>query len=460
MEKTTSFIKTNIHFIGIGGVSMSALAHLMINLGYSVSGSDMVKNSFTQSLEKLGVNIYLGHNENNIPKNTFLVVYTGAIKSNNVEYLRAQEKGLEVMERSQFLGWVAQKYKNVIAVSGTHGKTTTTAMLGDIFIEAHKNPTIHLGGESESINSNVLNGGTQFFITEACEYRNSFKYIIPTISVVTNIEKDHTDWYENMGQIVDAFSLFVNNSTQNVVVFENAEFVNHIKNGKKVVSCGFNGNYDVKGYNLHKNIDGCYSFDVKYNNTYIGRFNLNVIGLHNAKNALCAIAVALLFEVDISAIYRGIKRFRGVKRRYEQVGEYKGVPIVADYAHHPTEIKNSIKGALITHKKILCIFQPHTYSRTLSLINEFKGAFVGVEKLVVYKTYKAREKYIKGGSAQDLFNVVKVKSKNKYYCNSQKCLTQTLLSIDDDYDLILVLGAGDIYEIIKKVCANLKKSVD
>ena len=460
MVKTTKNGKFNIHFVGIGGVSMSALAHLMLNLGYSVSGSDLHHNAFCETLAKKGVKVSVGHDTNNVPADTQLLVYTGAVKKENPELVFAQEKGIKTMERSEFLGWVAQNYKNVIAISGTHGKTTTTAMLGNIFLEANKNPTIHLGGESENMEGNVTCGGGEYFITEACEYRNSFQHIIPTVSVVTNIEKDHTDWYNNMGEIVDSFTLFVNNSTQNIVVFENKQFVKHIKNDKRIVSCGFDDEYDVQGYNLHKNPDGCYSFEVKYYGTYIGRFNCDVIGLHNAKNALCAIAVALIFDVDISAIYRGVKGFKGVKRRYEKIGEYKGVPIIADYAHHPTEIKNSIAGALITHKKILCVFQPHTYSRTIGLMKEFRKAFSGVHELVIYKTYKAREKYIRGGSAQDLFRNVNLRIQNKYYCDTQKCLIRTIKSIDKTYDLILVLGAGDIYEIIKKVYAKLKKSVD
>ncbi len=460
MEKLANTTNFNIHFIGIGGVSMSALAHLMLNFGYNVSGSDVAQNTFTESVANAGGKVYLMHNEQNIPKNTQLVVFTGAIKKDNCELAYAQKQGIKCMERSEFLGWVANMYKNVIAISGTHGKTTTTAILAEIFMEAGKNPTVHLGGESDAIKGNVRAGGSDLFITEACEYRSSFTHILPTTSVVTNIERDHTDWYEDMGQIVEAFTLFVNASKQHIVVFENKDFVQHIKNDKRVVSCGFDGQYDVVGYNLYKNLDGCYSFDVKFYNTYIGRFNCDVIGLHNAKNALCAIAVALLYKVDISAIYRGIKKFKGVKRRYEKVGEYRGVPVVADYAHHPTEIKNSIKGALITHKKILCIFQPHTYSRTLSLIKDFETCFKGVNQLVIFKTYKAREKFIRGGSALDLFNRVKVYKNNKYYCDTQKCLKNTLITMDKDYDLILVLGAGDIYQIIKKVLTKLQKSVD
>ena len=439
---------------------MSALAHLMLNIGYNVSGSDMTNNAFCETLRRKDCIINIGHKPANVPDNTNLVVYTGAIKNDNPELNYAYEKGIKTMERSEFLGWVAKNYKNVIAISGTHGKTTTTAMLGNIFIEANKIPTIHLGGESENMEGNVTCGSDEFFITEACEYRNSFHHIVPTVSVVTNIEKDHTDWYNNMGEIVDSFTLFVNNSTQNIVVFENKQFVKHIKYDKRIVSCGFDDEYDVQGFNLFKNPDGCYSFEVKYYGTYIGRFNCDVIGLHNAKNALCAVAVALLFDVDVSAIYRGIKNFKGVKRRYEKIGEYNGVPIIADYAHHPTEIKNSIAGALITHKKILCIFQPHTYSRTIGLMKEFRRAFAGVHELVIYKTYKAREKYIRGGSAQELFRKVNLRIQNKYYCDTQKCLIRTIKSIDKSYDLILVLGAGDIYEIIKKVYTKLKKSVD
>lgn len=459
MEKMQKNKYFHIHFIGIGGVSMSALARFMLARGVFVSGSDQVVSHFTTDLERAGALIYYGHNAQNIPYNCDLVVYTGAVHNDNVEYAEAVLRGIAVMERSEFLGYVAGMYDNVVAVSGTHGKTTTTSMLGKIFVMAGLNPTVHLGGESDDLGGNMHLGAKHLFVTEACEYRESFRYLSPAVTVVTNIENDHTDYYKSMGEIFSAFGRLACRS-DTVVLFENDHLGDYIDKKVNVVTCGFDGEYDVVGYNLKMDKKGCYSFDVKYENKYVGRFKLSVIGLHNAKNALCAVAVALLYDVPYNKMYGALKGFVGVKRRYEKVGEYKGVPVVCDYAHHPTEILNSINGALTSHKKILCIFQPHTYSRTLSLMDEFGRCFKGVHRLVVYKTYPAREKPINGGRAIDLLNNVKGLSERKYYCYSKTCLKHTLKDMDKTYDLILVLGAGDIYDIVKQIVAKTKKSVD
>lgn len=454
MEKKQKNQYLHIHFIGIGGVSMSALATFMLRHNVFVSGSDQVVSHFTTNLESKGALVYYGHKPENIPYNCDLVVYTGAVQKDNPEYIEAQNRGIRLMERSEFLGYVASMYDEVIAISGTHGKTTTTSMLGKIFLSAKLDPTIHLGGESDDFGGNMFLGENKIFITEACEYRDSFRFLKPQIALITNIEKDHTDFYKNMTQIMNAFAHF-GNSSKVLVVFENNEIVDYIDKNVRVVTCGFDGDYDVKGYNLSKDKDGCYSFDVKNNDTYLGHFRLSVIGLHNAKNALCAIAISALYGITYDKMYYALKNFSGVKRRYEKVGEYKGVPVICDYAHHPTEIANSIKGALTSHKKILCIFQPHTYSRTLSLMSEFSHCFKGVHRLVVYKTYPAREKPINGGRAIDLLNNVVGFRDKKFYCYSKRCLSKTLKEMDKTYDLILVLGAGDIYDIIKQIITKI-----
>lgn len=450
---------SNIHFIGIGGVSMSALARFMLARGVFVSGSDKVVSHFTTNLERAGALIYYGHARQNIPLNCDLVVYTGAVHNDNVEYIEAVERGIPLMERAEFLGYVSSMYERVVAVSGTHGKTTTTSMLGKILLEEGQNPTVHLGGESDDLGGNMHLGGEKLFVTEACEYRESFRFLNPAITVITNIENDHTDYYKSVDEIYSAFARLANRSEM-VVLFENDNLRAHIDKKVNIVTCGFGDGYDVRGCNVAMNNGGCYGFDVVYKNNFVGRFDLSVIGFHNAKNALCAIAVGLLYGVPCEVMQRALKTFVGVKRRYEKVGEYCGVPVVCDYAHHPTEISNSIKGALTSHKKVLCIFQPHTYSRTVSLMAEFARCFKGVYKLVLFKTYPAREKPINGGRASDILNNVKGLGNRKYYCYSKACLVRTLKEIDKTYDLILVLGAGDIYDIVKQIVAKTKKSVD
>lgn len=452
MEKFTKFNDLNVFFIGIGGISMSALAQFCMCFGANISGSDIAINPETRKLASLGATIYHGHNEKNITKNIDIVVYSGAIHSDNPEYKMAQNLGLKMMERSEFLGVVMGLYDKSIVVTGTHGKTTTTALVGEIFIRNTDNPSIHLGGEAVSF-GNAKIGNKKVFVSEGCEYRNSIQYLKPNIALITNIELDHTDFYENYEMVENAFLNFAEQVQDTVLIFENNDFAKKINAKNHVITVGFDGDYDIVGKNLRKNTDGTYTFDVFYD-TYIGRFKTNLYGLHNAKNALCAIAIGVVSDVPSSIIYTAVREFKGVKRRMECVGLIGGTKVICDYAHHPTEIKNSIECVSSGGKRVLCVFQPHTFSRTIGLKIEFQKCFNGVAKLVLFKTYPAREKYIVGGSAKELFNSLKFR--NKSYCDTILELADELKNAED-YDVVLVLGAGDIYEKTKKA---IKKGGD
>ena len=426
---------------------MSALAMFSEKFGANVSGSDMCENTETKKLQELGINIIIGHSEKNISEKIDYVVYTGAIPCSNVELVKSRELGIPCIERSEFLGIICELYEHSIVIAGTHGKTTTTAMIGEIFINATAHPSIHLGGESIAF-GNYLIGNQSLFISEGCEYKNSIRYLKPNITVITSIELDHTDCYKNKIDVEYAFLNLANNTKDVVVIFENKNFAREISTKVNVMNVGFGEEYDVAGKNLIRLKNGCYSFDVYYNNVYLGKFQSSAVGIHNAGNTLCAIAVGLLNGVDISTIYTSTKKFKGVKRRFENVGEICGIPIICDYAHHPTEIQNSINAAKAIYGKIDVIFQPHTFSRTIGLKNDFVNVFKKLQKFAIYKTYPARENYIVGGSAKELFN--DIPHLNKTFLPTKKALKQYLTNTQS-VGAILVLGAGDIYDIVCKM---------
>lgn len=441
----------HIFFVGIGGISMSALTQFCCKFGARVSGADISVNSEIKKLSKMGVPIFIGHSEKNISPDIDLVVYSGAIPMSNPELRMAHKLGINAVERSEFLGYISNQFLNTIVVAGTHGKTTTTAIIGNIFMHTILRPSIHLGGDAIDYGNYVL-GNKDFFITEGCEYRNSISYLQPFTSIITSIELDHTDYYKKVSEIEDVFLELANKTKENVLIFENIDFSKRIKSKINVVNVGFGAEYDIRGENLTLNKNGTYSFDVFYN-TYIGKFTSPLVGFHNSKNTLCAIAVALIYNIPIGEIYNAVRGFKGVKRRFEKVGEINEVPVICDYAHHPTEILNSINTARQIYGKVKVIFQPHTYSRTIGLKNEFKKAFIMADELVLFKTYPAREEYIIGGSSKELFN--EIKHSNKMYIDTRKQLKSQCLN--NDKNCILVLGAGDIYDIIKSVLKSIKK---
>lgn len=442
MEKSLKIIENRVFFVGIGGISMSALAMLTSSLGATVSGSDITKNTETEKLEK-HFKIYYSHNKTNIIKfKPNLVVYTGAVKLTNPELSYAIKNNIPIMERSQFLGEVCKHYKNVIAIAGTHGKTTTTAMISEIFIEAKLNPTIHVGGDVVNLNGNLVVGGTEYFITEACEYKKSFEHIKSTLSVVTNIEPDHMDCYLNFSDLENSFVKFLNNSK--MCVINESNNIKNKTNLKHITVVNSPNGYEVK--NIKPRGIG-FSFDVFEQGAYLGNFKLNVMGEYNISNALNAIAVARQFNISPHLIYNALINFNGVMRRNEKLGKLNGTIVYADYCHHPTEIKNSIMAFKKHYKNILCVFQPHTYSRTKALMHEFSTCFKGVKKLVIFKTYAAREEVDEQASETAMFK--KIKNKNKQLVLGCQELLNLINTQSSNFDAVIVLGAGDVYTTIK-----------
>lgn len=442
MKNNIIFNFNRVFFIGVGGISMSGLCELTTNLNKVCGGSDIVLSAQIKNLKQKGVEIFIGHKENNIIKfKPDLVVYSGAIAQNNPEIIEAKKQNITLIERSDYLGLICKLYKHVIAIGGTHGKTTTSAMISEIFINANLNPTCHIGGEVKNFNSNIYIGGNEFFITEACEYKKSFEKIFSDCAVVTNIERDHMDCYNDLLDLRGSFKTFAENSNYHLVTGD-LKLPFEINKKLNVCSCGLADFYDYYADNL-KSVNGYYEFDCYEFDKFLMHFKLGCMGEYNVKNALYAICVARKYNIELGVIYNALLNFKGVKRRNEFLGKINNVPVYADYCHHPTEIKNSLKCFSEIYKNVLCVFQPHTYSRTIALKKEFESCFELSKKLVIYKTYAARENYNAKGSETALFKAVN--KKNKVLCMSIEELKKEVKNNIENFDVVLVLGAGDLY---------------
>ncbi len=433
----------HIHLVGIGGVSMSAIAKLCLNKGKKVTGSDKTKSLITEELLHLGVKIFYGHNKNNID-GADLVIYTCACKSDNVELMHAKELGIPIIERADFLAKIASFYDNVIAVAGSHGKTTTTAMIGNIFMQAGLNPTIHIGGMCPNFNGNLHIGGEEYFITEACEYQKHLLKIPHNVGVVLNIEMDHAECYKDFSDLYQTFETFSNLSKDCLVV---SEKLKNIKS-KSVISVGNNGTFSAKNIKICKN--GYINFTCYKNNNFFFNFKLKGYGYYNVENALMSIAVADYYKINKKSIYEGLKTFDGIKRRFEFMGKINNQIVIQDYAHHPTQITNVIQATKkLFNKKIIVVFQPHTYSRTKYLFSGFIDSLIKADNLIIMPTYSAREVKSDGYDAKKLFlSIKKIKKDTKYYYSYSRILRK-LSKFNNS--VILILGAGDIEKLANKI---------
>lgn len=445
MQKSDFFkCVKKLHFIGIFGVSMSALAKFSAIKGKIVTGSD--QNIASSDLEKYGITVYDRHRPENV-WGADAVIYTSAVKEDNVELVEAKKRGIPLIRRGQFLGMVLNEYKNVIAVSGSHGKTTTTAMISNALIKANRSPACFIGGEDLSL-GNFVYGEKDDAVCEACEYQKNFLDIFPSIAVVLNIDNDHLDCYGSIENEIVTFSDFI----KNTIAVINADDKNcrALFQGA-TISFGITSPACYTAFNLKKGEDGCYSFSVRAYSIYRGRINLKVCGKHNVYNALATIAVLECLGVKFKEIKRALENFKGVKRRGEMVGKIFDITAVCDYAHHPSEIRESIK--TFAGENTLIVFQPHTYSRTKLLIDEFVDSLTFSKNLIIYKTYPAREPFDKDGSSYSLYRNLQDKTK-VFHANCEQGLLDAIKNIKGNIDKILFLGAGDIYWVAKKLCKN------
>ncbi len=442
----------NVHFSGICGISMSGIAKHLQSKGYNVSGSDtgLKRGQIEHNFEN--IKLYDKHSQTNL-KDVDTLIYTSAIDDNNTELVYAKQNQITLIKRSQVLGEILSEYKNSIAISGSHGKTTATALLSNVFISAGLDPTIFLGGFDKNFGNYRL-GKSDFAIAEACEYRKNLLDLNTKVVVVLNIDNDHLDSYTDMQEMVETFDNFAKNS----IAIINADDKGCQKlESLTSISFGINNLSNYMAKNVDFNGKG-YSFDVIAYGIKLGRINLKINGYHNIYNVLSTIAVSQLYHIPFSTQKEAIERFSGVKRRNEYLGKFCGIDIIADYAHHPKEISAMFKTFDSLNKRYLTVFQPHTYSRTKLLMNDFISCFNNDKPLIIYKTYPARESFDRRGSAKAIFtNLLKINKKGVFYSSSKQGVENIIKSQEKTIEFALFLGAGDIYEVAKEMVKKTKK---
>ena len=442
----------HIHFIGIGGISMSGLAEILLEEHFTVSGSDAKESDLTRHLEQRGVTVFYGQRASNIIDGIQLVVYTAAIREDNPEFLQAKNLGLPMMSRAELLGQIMDNYNNSVAVAGTHGKTTTTSMISQILLTAKKDPTISVGGILEAIGGNLRVGRSDIFLSEACEYTNSFLHFYPKYSIILNIEAEHLDFFKDIQDIRNSFRQFAANTKKDGVIIINGEIERYseITEGLpvQVITFGLSDRCDFHPACITFDERACASFTVMYRDQEVMNVSLGVPGMHNVSNALAAIALALEMKIPQETILAGLSAFGGADRRFQYKGSLGGITVIDDYAHHPTEIRATLTAAShYPHKRLVLVFQPHTYSRTKAFLNDFAEVLSLADIVVLTDIYAAREKNIYGVSARDILAKLEEKGTECFYFPSFEEIEKFLLKNCINGDLLITMGAGDIVNV-------------
>ncbi|MBQ6811944.1 MAG: UDP-N-acetylmuramate--L-alanine ligase [Agathobacter sp.] len=442
----------HVHFMGIGGISMSGLAEILLNENFTISGSDMNKSALTTQLEEKGVKVYYGQVADNITSDIDLVVYTAAIREDNEEWIAAKNSGIPMLTRAQLLGQIMDNYAKSIAVAGTHGKTTTTSMISQVLLEANTDPTISVGGILSAINGNLRVGASDVFISEACEYTNSFLNFRPKYSIILNVEAEHLDFFKDLADVRNSFRKFASNTRVDGATIINGEIDDYeelvAELPHKVITYGFDSKYDYYAENISFDENACGMFSAMHNGIEVMKVHLNVPGMHNVSNALATIALAELMELPLDAVAVGLRKFGGANRRFQYKGNLNGITIIDDYAHHPTEIQATLSAAAnYKHERLVLVFQPHTYSRTQAFLKEFAEVLSQADILVLAEIYAAREKNTIGISSKDLLALVKEKGTECYYFQSFDEIEKFLLKNCMHGDLLITMGAGNVVEI-------------
>ena len=442
----------HVHFIGIGGISMSGLAEILLNEHFKITGSDSKASEMTAHLEEKGAFVYIGQRASNVEDTPDVVVYTAAIHPDNEEYKACVKKQIPMLTRAQLLGQIMDNYRFSVAVSGTHGKTTTTSMLSHIFLEADVDPTITVGGILDAIGGNIRVGKSQYFVTEACEYTNSYHAFNPKISIILNIEEDHLDFFSGIDEIVDSFKTFANKLPEDgtLVINGDMEHKDAVIDGlhANIITFGLKEGNTYTATNIQFDESGHGSYTLVKAGKEITAIQLGVGGMHNITNSLAAIAVADTLFIPLDACKRGLSLFGGAKRRFELKGKIGEVTIVDDYAHHPTEIKATLNTAAKTpHNEIWCVFQPHTYTRTKALLNDFADALQHADHVVLADIYAAREKDTGEIHSKDLMKKLKALQVDVTYFPTFDEIENYLLINCKKNDLLITMGAGDVVNI-------------
>lgn len=450
-----------VHFIGIGGYGMSALAHILLQSGYDVRGSDIKSSKLTEHLRKAGAAVYIGHRAEQL-QDTELVVYSTAIPPDNPELAAARESGIPLWHRSELLAAILNEGYG-IAIAGTHGKTTTTAMVSLIMERGGLDPTAIIGGEVSFFQGNARLGKSRYIVAEACESDHSFLRYRPYVAMVTNIEAEHLEHYNgSFAKLVETYRDFINNvrdSGMAIVCGDDPVLKDLLPQFRpRLLSYGLSDGLDIRGEAIElKNLGS--RFQVYYKEKQIGEIELNVPGIHNVLNALGAIAVSLLLDLDFSVIKEALFSFDGAKRRFEIIGEKEGILVVDDYAHHPTEIKAALAAARQSGRRVICAFQPHRYTRTNFLWNEFVGAFEGADILFLDHIYSAGEKPIPEINSHRLAREIRERGHAEVHVmGDQEEMVSFLERIARKGDMVLTMGAGDIWQVGRKLLGNVQST--
>ena len=446
----------HIHMIGIGGISMSGIAEILHNWGIFVTGSDSTRSKITDRLSSHGIFVSIGH-ETNLVKKADLVVYTAAIKDDDPELIEAKNNGITTVERCDFVGYLTRIFKDTIGIAGTHGKTTTTSMVSLCFLEAGLDPTIQVGAILRQINGNNRVGNSDYFILESCEYVESFLKFSPKSSIVLNIDNDHLDYFRDLEHIKSAFEKYVALLPYDGLLVVNADDPNCLdlrsSTDAKVVTFALeNDKANFIARNIVFDDRGFAKFDVFHNRSYFSEIKLSVTVIHNVLNALACIALCNEYGVNKYDIKSALSKFTGANRRFELVGSYQNIDVYDDYAHHPTEILATAKALKNKkHRQSWIIFQPHTYSRTKNLLDDFAKVLTNFDNIIITDIYAAREKNTYNISSQDLVDKIHSLGKTAIYISSFDDIARFIKERACPHDVILTVGAGTVTEIGRKI---------
>ncbi len=443
-----------VHCLGIGGIGLSAIAEILADNGHIVSGSDIKASPVTKNLEQKGIKVFYEHNAENV-NGVDAIVYSAAVSSENPEVMRAEELGIPMFSRAQVLGILMDRYENSVAICGTHGKTTVTSMTSLILRNAEYKPTILVGGNLPEINGNVeIGSDNHYFVTEACEYMDSFLELKPSIGVILNIDSDHLDYFKDMDHIVKSFKTFVEGIREDgiIIAYGDNPFVKDVlKDRTNKITYGYSENNDFYAENIVFDDKGFPEYDICHNGNTITHIHLSVPGEHNVLNSMAAFVTASYLKAPIPVIVSTLKSFGGTHRRFDFTGVTpEGIIVIDDYAHHPTEIKATLAAAKnVKHNKLWLVFQPHTYTRTKALFDEFVDSFEDTDALILTDIYAAREQDIYNVSSYKLWKVMKEKYPEReiYYVQDFEDIVKYIRSHAGKDDIAMTMGAGDVYKI-------------
>jgi len=449
-----------LHFVGIGGSGMCGIAEVLLNLGFKITGSDLRETDITRRLGDLGAKIYIGHSAENIG-DTDVVVISSAVKSDNIEVKTAEERGIPIIRRSEMLAEL-MRMKFGIAIAGTHGKSTTSSIVGEILSHGDLDPTVIVGGIVRSLGTGAVVGKSEYLVVEADEFDRSFLKLIPTIAVVTTLEAEHMECYKDMDDLRSAFVEFMNK-----VPFFGAvilcldetslqELLPRIE--RRVITYGLSTQSDLRATRIRFDKNKT-RFEVNSRSFTYGEVEVELVGMHNVRNVLAAIAVGLELGIDFDTIREGLSRFHGVRRRFDTIGEAGGILIIDDFGHHPTEIMVTLQGARLGYDRpIIAVFQPHLFTRTRNFASEFGQAFLHSDKLIVTDIYPSRESAIPGVTGELVVKAARdYGHRDAHWVPNMEDVPKRLMEMAKPGDMVITFGAGDIHKVGKEYLKLLKE---